>query len=318
MKTSLRKVAGKRMRCQYFNIPVLVVLLLMLAIPYTIFIFQVHLGKFDASEFLSALRVSVWISVCFLIPFLILRTANKHFFGKIICVLTGEGICFSNGMLRWENIQKLEYTLDSDSKYEGDLGKPFRVICYTANGKRVVLNSIPFRFLYFVKKYNQNLDIKITGISSLLSVIFVIGAIIVFCPLYVVLLMQAGRYSVLHLAGFVIVWIIVTVVRTIVFDKYAIPYRFWRRTLPKKKLSYVLLGVWYPSAFAVILIFCYFPNWVTAVILGGYMGIVQPPFPSKSGTRYLLIPTYERLYDAYINNADSWEKTIKAAREKWS
>jgi len=45
--------------------------------------------------------------------------------------------------------------------------------------------------------------------------------------------------------------------------------------------------------------------------LGIYLGIVQPPIPSKNGSsRYRSILSYKQLYEIYITQADFLEERI--------
>ena len=66
-------------------------------------------------------------------------------------------------------------------------------------------------------------------------------------------------------------------------------------------------------------ILLYFPNWFVVAAFGIYMGVVQPPVPSRHGgarfnrTRTL---SYGELYDTYVNGADFWEKKIKSGRNR--
>ena len=109
----------------------------------------------------------------------------------------------------------------------------------------------------------------------------------------------------------VIIWVVLGVARTPIFDTYNIRYRFWSRLLPKKLLSYIVLGFYYSSYFIALIILFYFPNWVVVSLLGIYLGIVQPPIPSKNGSsRYRSIPSYDKLYEIYITQADFWEERI--------
>lgn len=312
MEKNLKDISGKRIRRQYFNAPLIVLYSLMFAIPYAIFIYQVGLGKFDTSELPSTLWTSIWVCFCFSIPFLILRMLNKHFFGRIICVLTKEGIHYAKGMLHWETVEKIEYVFAS---------KPGNVILYTQGGMHVVLNNAPLHLLSRIRKHNKGLEIKISGVSSLLSVVLLIAAIIAIAPLYIIMLIKSPGADSISRTGILIIVLsaialVLLPIRQYVFDKYAIQYRFWRRILPKKVLSYILLGCYYISYFAAILVLFYFPNWVTACLLGIFVGVIESPMPSKHGRHHADIPTYDRLYDTYISHADLWERNNESKTHK--
>lgn len=81
-----------------------------------------------------------------------------------------------------------------------------------------------------------------------------------------------------------------------IFDKYAVGYRFWHKILPKKWLSYIILGIYHLSFFAVMLILFYFPNWFVICTLGIYMGVVQPPCLRETVVRAKIIFCHTKNY----------------------
>lgn len=122
-----------------------------------------------------------------------------------------------------------------------------------------------------------------------------------------------------HLIVLTVIYGVLGIIRIYVFDIYAIPYRFWRRILPKKWLSYIILGCYYSSFFVALIVLSYFPNWVVVAFLGIYLALVQPPIPSRYGSsRHNNILSYEQLYNIYVNKADIWEKMIDRNNKKRS
>ena len=141
---SLKNIEGKKLRRIYFDVPLIFLYSVMLAVPYAILVISWGIGKFDFAEWLSAFRTSVLVCVGFSLPFIILRALNKRFFGRIVCVLAKEGIYYPKGKIRYETIEKIEYAMDSRPKFKSDIAKPFRLIIYTNGGKHIVL-SAPYR-----------------------------------------------------------------------------------------------------------------------------------------------------------------------------
>lgn len=319
-ESNLKHIDGIKIRRQYFNIPLIILYSLMLAIPYAIFVISLCMGKFGSYEWPSTLWTSIWVCFFFSLPLLVLRTLNKHCFGRIICVLNEEGIHYSNkGKLRWETIEKIEYVIDTKPRYKSDTGKSFRVIVYTQNGKHVILANVPLYIVSRIRKYQKELNVKILGATSLLPGVLIMAAILLACPFYVVLLRNAHGVTVSHIIVLAVIWGVLGIIRTPIFDIYNIRYRFWRKLLPNKYLSYIVLGCYYPSFFIALLILFYFPNWAVVSLLGVYLGIVQPPIPSKYGSnRYRFIPTYDQLYEIYITKADFWEERIARSNAKRS
>lgn len=316
-ENSPQHMRKKQIRRRRFNVPLVVLYSLMFAIPYAIFVISLGTGNSDIYVWPETLWTSVWVLFVFSLPFLILRVLNNRFFGKVICTLTEEGFYYPKGKLRWETIEKIEYDVDSKPKFKGDIAKSFRLIIYTTGGKHIVIANAPLGIITSIKKYRKDIDIQMTGVKSLVYVILIVVAIILAVPGYVVLLCRTTAVSIVHCVVFGVVWIVSSIALPPVLEKYAVGYRFWRKVLPKKWLSYILLGCYYSSYFLVLLILLYFPNWFVVAALGIYMGAVQPPVPSRhGGARFNRILSYEKLYDTYVNGADFWEKKIKSGRNR--
>ena len=314
---SLQHISGKQIRRQRFNIPLVVLYSLMFAIPYAVFIISLGTDNFDFSAWKATLWICVWIFFTISLPFLILRVLNNRLFGEIICTLTTEGFYYQKGKLYWETIEKIEYAVDSNPKFKGDITKSFRLIVYTTGGKHIVIAGAPLGIITSVKKYRKDINIKITGAKSWLHEILVVIAIILVLPGYVVLLCRISAVPIVHCAVFGVIWIVSSIILPPVLEKYAVGYRFWRKVLPKKWLSYILLGCYYSSYFSVLLILLYFPNWFVVAALGIYMGVVQPPVPSRHGcARFHRILSYEKLYDIYVNEADFWKKKMESGKKQ--
>ena len=176
----------------------------------------------------------------------------------------------------------------------------------------MVLEKAPLYIISSIKKYQKSLDVKIIGANSLVTPILIMATILLICPFYVVLLRSAPEgVTIPHIIVMMIICVALGIVRLPIFDAYDIQYRFWSKLLPKKLLSHIVLGFYYSSYFIALIILFYFPNWVVVSLLGIYLGIVQPPIPSKNGSsRYRSIPSYKQLYEIYITQADFWEERI--------
>lgn len=315
-KNYLRGIKGKKIRRQYFNAPLIFLFSLMIAIPYSITVFSLAMGKYEQYELPSTLESSVLVCVGLSLPFLILRVLNKLFFGKIICVINDEGIHHSKGMLKWEAVEKIEYAIDSKPRYKSDPSKAFRAIVYYAQGtKHLVLEKVPISLLSRIKKYRKDIDTRIEGITSLLPTILVISAIIIICPLYIISLKNAPGASTSQIIVIMVIMLVLGIVRIYVFDAFSIEYRFWNKILPRKWLSYIVLACYYPLFYVAFLVLFHIPNWFVVVALGISLGIVQPPVPSRHGSARRIL-SYEQLYDIYINKADFWESKIEQRKNR--
>ena len=316
-ENTLKHIDGKKIRRQYFNVPLIILYTLMLAIPYFIFVISLCGGKFDSYEWPSTFFISVWTCFVFSLPWLVLRTLNQYCFGKIICVLNEEGIHYSNkAKLCWETVEKIEYVMDSNPRYRSDTGKAYRTIVYTKGGRHIVLANTPLYMVSAIKKYQKELDVKILGAKEVWHTVLIMAAILLLVPFYVVLLVRApGALSVSRFAVSAIIGFVLGIILIPVFDAYNVEYRFWSKVLPKKWLAYILLGGYYSSYFVGLLILFYFPNWVVVSLFGIYLGVVQPPVPSRHGNRRHLL-SYRELYELYITKADLWKERIEKRKNR--
>ncbi|MBE6672584.1 MAG: hypothetical protein E7599_03570 [Ruminococcaceae bacterium] len=312
-KNELKDIDGKKIRRQYFNAPLIFLLSFMIAIPYSITVFSLAMGKYEQYALPSTLKSTVLVCGILSLPFWILRALNKRFFGKIICVLNEEGIHHPKGMLKWDAIEKIEYALDAKPRYKSDPSSAFRAIVYYAQGtKHLVLEKAPISILSRIKKYRKDVDARIEGGASFLPTVLILSAIVIICPLYILSLKNAPGATTSQVIVFMAIWLVLGIARIPVFDAFLVEYRFWSKILHRKWLSYIVLACYYPLFFVALLVLFHFPNWFVVVVLGMCVGIIQPPVPSRYGSaRLRRILSYEQLYDIYINKADFWESQIK-------
>ena len=161
-KNRLRDIEGVKIRWQYFTAPLLILGIVAIWAPFIIFVLEFNAGNFDFSKWLSdGLWTSVWICFVFSVPFLILSPLNRRLFGKIVCVLTEDGIHHKDGFVRWNEIVKIEYEID----FPGGIIARYqycRAIIYTSK-EEIVIRHAPLFLLFKVKK--QNPDVQ-TGVSK--------------------------------------------------------------------------------------------------------------------------------------------------------
>ena len=157
----------------------------------------------------------------------------------------------------------------------------------------------------------RELDVKIAGVTSLFPTVLVMTVILALIPIWIILMARAPGASTVQLVTVFVSYIALSFIKLPIFDAYSVEYRFWRRILPNKWLSYAILWFYYTSFFTGLLVLYYFPNWVVTALVGIYFGIANPPIPSTRGQIHRQLPTYERLYDMYVNMADYWENKIK-------
>ena len=172
-KNKLKEINGTIIRWQYFTVPIIILLFCMLFVPYCMLIFTLGDNSFEWSKWLSDLLISVEVGVCFAIPFIILSVLNRHFFGKIICVINEYGIHHKDGLTKWNEITKIEYEIEWPG---GTVAKQYRycrAIIYTKNDN-VVLPHAPMYVLSNVMKYSPSTTARVSKNSKWVVGFFIV------------------------------------------------------------------------------------------------------------------------------------------------
>ncbi len=169
IQTRLCDIDGKKIRRQYFNI--FVYLEIMLAfVPVTIILGANSIWGDSGTKLSSISEYMIKVvSVFFvlMLPCIILSAFNRKFLGKIVCVLSDEGICFEKGTICWDNIERIEYEI----RIFPFLCTTDGVNCYaniiTAD-KAIKINQAPHMLLSQIKKQHPDINIKLGKTSFLI------------------------------------------------------------------------------------------------------------------------------------------------------
>ncbi len=178
-KNSLREIDGIKLRWQYFTFPILILTFCMVVVPYCELVFSISMGKFDFSEFISAVWVSVCVSFILSVPLIVLSIFNRRFFGKIICVINESGIHHSSGFIKWSDVVKIEYEIDFPNRQHHY--RFCHAVIYTKE-ETVTLVHAPLSLLSAAKKYKPNIEAKVSKNSKWMLVFFA-AAIILLVPI---------------------------------------------------------------------------------------------------------------------------------------
>jgi len=179
-KSQLCNVEGEKIRHQYFTGIIWFFLFCMLIISYSMFVFPLMAGNFDLSKWLSNLLMTFGICFCFSIPFIILAVLNRCYFGKIVCVLNNKGLNYKDGIIKWDEINTIEYEINIPIKVYRKM--PFcNAVIYT-NNANIVLVHAPLFIISKVKKYSPNIETCISD-KSKWRIALIIGLYAVIAPL---------------------------------------------------------------------------------------------------------------------------------------
>jgi len=161
-KNHLREIVGDKIRWQYFTFPILISLFCMFFIPYVMFVLYLSAGEFNLSEWLSGLLLSTELCLVLASPFVILSLLNRRYFGKIICVINEDGIHHKDGLIKWDDIVKIEYEIE----LPGGAVKKENMFCHSVihtKKEKITLIHTPLFFISKIKKYRPSID---AGVSK--------------------------------------------------------------------------------------------------------------------------------------------------------
>ncbi len=177
----LKNISGQKIRRQYFNIPIYMLLSIMGMIMVSWTVASIIDHTFATAEWLLDLLPWCVIAVMILFPLLVLSMLNRLFFGEVICVLNEKGLYYEDDGVRyiaWNDIKYVRYEPDMPGRigYRWDFGcnaayitvKPFR------KNVEIELVHAPFLLLGKMKKYNPNAKYGFTkfGLVMVLFYIF--------------------------------------------------------------------------------------------------------------------------------------------------
>ncbi|MBR3979253.1 MAG: hypothetical protein IKJ94_06495 [Oscillospiraceae bacterium] len=151
-----KDLIGIQIRRQYFNIPIFIFLSVLLLAFETVTFVPLFESNFSFNKWLDDIFASVFTLSILIIPCVILSVLNRFFFGKIICVLNEEGIYYTDGLIKWDDILGIRYHITF-------LGRThFQPACVDIACKKatIQIKSAPLYMLSVAKKYNPDINIK--------------------------------------------------------------------------------------------------------------------------------------------------------------
>jgi hypothetical protein len=133
--------------------------------------------NFNLSNWFSDLFVSVEVCLILAVPFIILSVLNRRYFGKIICVINEDGIHYKDGLIKWDDIVKIEYEIE----LPGGVVKKENLFCHSVihtKKQKITLIHTPIFFISKVKKYRPSIDAGISK-NSKLMIGFIIALLVI-------------------------------------------------------------------------------------------------------------------------------------------
>ena len=165
----LHTIKGEQIRRQYLNTflyeMLSVILPLTFLIPRTVDATQLKTGN----PWTEALLFLITILILFM-PLFSASFINRLFFGKLICVLTPDGIEYNEGRISWKRIESIEYEYNFPHSLYVTHSQYCCAHIHTVDGD-ITLYHAPYYLLGKAKKHNQNIKTKLhrDGIFRLLT-----------------------------------------------------------------------------------------------------------------------------------------------------
>ncbi len=177
-RTNLQKIHGEKLRWHY----VTHFIFCMLSVFPMITILVVRASFLRGEGIDVAIEEILTIVMAFsilLLPFILFAILNRFFIGKIICVLNDEGIHHKHGLIKWEDIERIEYDIKFATRLYGRLKPSYaRVI---GKGVDETLYHAPSALLARAKKYKKEIVCKHDIVMIIVTLLVPIVIAIVGC-----------------------------------------------------------------------------------------------------------------------------------------
>ena len=180
-------MTDEKIRRQYFNGPIYLLSTVLIPLYFFLLIADLATGH----GFIATIReliTSLWVPLVWIGPLTILSYLNRSYFGKVICVLTPDGLQHDRGFIPWNQITKIEYEIVLPSRnisYTNRINSCFAHI-HIKDEKDLLLIQAPYFLLKRVLKYNPDIQTGFTK-HSMNTIRFLITASIFFMGLTILL-----------------------------------------------------------------------------------------------------------------------------------
>lgn len=118
----------------------------------------------------------------FILPCLVLSALNRFFFGKLVCVLSEEGIHYKDGLIKWDNISHIKYTPTVFGRHHFWPAN-MDVVC---KNETINIVSVPLYMFPAVKKFCPDIKTKMdkTFFTMLAILLITFTIILIICTKY--------------------------------------------------------------------------------------------------------------------------------------
>lgn len=182
---TLKNINGAKLRRQYFNTPLYLILPV---IPLCVLLFamvSIRHNEFSWGAWIMQSLEGIGLVLAILSPFIVLSVLNLFLFGKIVSVINDQGIYLENNFILWDKIHKITYIPDTPSKYQYSvLHHRYTRLNLTVTGETgeeydVEIKNFPFYGLFKLKKFCPDKKIKFAAKFILVEIIILIIAMLI-------------------------------------------------------------------------------------------------------------------------------------------
>ena len=162
---TLEKVNGKKIRCQYFNTYIYIMLAFIPAIPVMIIMQELRKGNFDIwnviVEMSGATPVIAVMYAIFIGPAIILSIFNRFSFGKILAVVSADTLILKNRNIPINNIIEIIYHPRVMSRRKISFSYATFVVSSKNNDTKIFdVIHLPLHSLRILKKHNAKIKLS--------------------------------------------------------------------------------------------------------------------------------------------------------------
>lgn len=172
-RTELKDSNGKKIRWQYFN-TFIYVMLAFFPMPHVMIIVTgLKENNLDLAEMMEAIPMALIIWGKIVVPLIILSLLNRFLFGKIVGVVCDDGLLLENDFIIWKQIQKITFNPSIPSKFKASYTyASFSIKSDTGIEHTIDILHFPMYGLRKIKEYNPEIKIKLSK-YGLFTILFI-------------------------------------------------------------------------------------------------------------------------------------------------
>ncbi len=184
-KNKLKDIPGRRIRCQYFNLPIYLILF----IDVEFALCWLVLNKDFSLATLSSMTDLWLISLVAIVPLAILSVLNRLFFGRTVAVADEKGLHTERGFIPWNSMMSIAYSPSVPSKHTATVPNGLDIVCLRGRRSKeeLFIPGMPVYAMRVIRRYKPDIRIRVSSDTW-----FLVGGTVVIT----VLLMVFGYFDI--------------------------------------------------------------------------------------------------------------------------